>query len=158
MNFQIRKAEKKDIPDILDLIKELAEFEKALDEVTVTEEQLEKDGFSDNAVFKVILAENEEGALGMAFYFYSYSTWKGKCLYLEDIIVKDGYRGKGIGEKLFNSVVMEAKTIGAKRMQWQVLDWNDLAISFYESKYNAILDSSWVNCKLTDVQLKKMKI
>ncbi|MBN2683355.1 MAG: GNAT family N-acetyltransferase [Bacteroidales bacterium] len=158
MEIKIRKAEKTDIPAILELIKELAEYERAPQEVTITEKQLLNDGFSNNPIFEVILAENSEDVLGMAFYFYSYSTWKGMCLYLEDIIVKNKYRGNGIGEILFKEVIKKAKEKEAKRLQWQVLDWNEPAINFYKKKLNAVLDGEWINCKLTEQQIKEFKL
>jgi N-acetylglutamate synthase-like GNAT family acetyltransferase len=158
MDIKIRKAEKTDIPAILELIKELAEYERAPQEVTITENQLLNDGFSKNPIFEVILAENNEDVLGMAFYFYSYSTWKGLCLYLEDIIVKNKYRGNGIGEILFKEVIKRAKEKETKRLQWQVLDWNEPAINFYKKKLNAVLDGEWINCKLTEQQIKEFKL
>ena len=153
MNIKIRNAEKKDVPVILDLIKELARYEKAPNEVTNTVEALEQDGFSDNPLYYVILAENETEVTGMSFYFISYSTWKGKSIYLEDIIVREKYRGKGIGKLLFEETMQRAKEFGAKRMHWQVLDWNEPAINFYK-KYNAILDGEWINCRFTEEQIK----
>lgn len=90
----------------------------------------------------------------MAFFYISYSTWKGKCIYLEDIIVKQAFRGNKIGKQLFESVIVKAKEIGAKRMQWQVLEWNTPAINFYK-KYNAGLDQTWVNGRLTEQQIKQ---
>lgn len=152
MNIKLRKATESDLPAILELIKELATFERAPNEVTVTLEDLEKDGFGKNPVFEVILAEENNEVLGMAFYFYAYSTWKGKCIYLEDIIVKEKYRGKKIGNLLFEAVIMKCKEAKAKRMMWQVLDWNTAAIDFYK-KYNSSLDQSWVNGRLTEEQI-----
>jgi len=118
----LRKATAEDIPAILDLIKELADYEKAPTEVTITKEELLIDGFSNNPLFEVILAENDNEVLGMAFYFTSYSTWKGKCLFLEDIIVKCDHRREGIGKLLFEEVIRKSKEMKAKRLQWQVLD------------------------------------
>ncbi len=152
MNITLRKAQKSDIPEIIQLIKELALYEKAPHEVTITPEELEKDGFSENPIFHVILAHTDHQLAGMAFYYFSYSTWKGKCLYLEDIIVKEHLRGNKIGKLLFEAVIAKAKETNAKRMHWQVLDWNQPAINFY-NKYNAVLDNTWVNGKLTHQQL-----
>ncbi|HNW90839.1 MAG TPA: GNAT family N-acetyltransferase [Bacteroidales bacterium] len=152
MNITLRKAEKSDIPEILELIKELATYERAPQEVTVTAADLERDGFGANPVFEVILACNGEQVLGMAFYYFSYSTWKGKCLYLEDIIVKEKFRGYKAGKLLFEAVIRKAREVGAKRMHWQVLDWNEPAINFYK-KYNAVLDNTWINGKFTEEQL-----
>ncbi|HOT89724.1 MAG TPA: GNAT family N-acetyltransferase, partial [Bacteroidales bacterium] len=144
MHINLRKANESDIPAVISLIKELALYEKAPQEVTITEEDLKKDGFGNNPVFEIILAENKNEIVGMAFFYISYSTWKGKCIYLEDIIVKQAFRGNKIGKQLFESVIVKAKEIGAKRMQWQVLEWNTPAINFYK-KYNAGLDQTWVN-------------
>lgn len=154
MHINLRKANESDIPAVIHLIKELALYEKALQEVTITEEDLKKDGFGNNPVFEIILAENKNEIVGMAFFYISYSTWKGKCIYLEDIIVKQAFRGNKIGKQLFESVIVKAKEIGAKRMQWQVLEWNTPAINFYK-KYNAGLDQTWVNGRLTEQQIKQ---
>jgi len=156
MNIKLRKAKESDIPEVLNLIWELASFEKAPGEVTITQEELKRDGFGKNPIFEIIIAENDTTVLGMAFYFYSYSTWKGKCLYLEDIIVKEEFRGKKIGKLLFEAVIMKCKETGVKRMQWQVLDWNTPAIDFYK-KYNASLGNTWMNGRLTEKQLKQFQ-
>ena len=154
MNINTRKATKADIPEILNLIQELATYERAPKEVTITEADLELDGFCDHPLFEVIIAESDDVVVGMAFYFISYSTWKGKCLFLEDIIVKLEHRQKGIGGILFEKVIEKAKQFGAKRLQWQVLEWNHPAIEFYK-KYNATLDPEWLNCKLTENQIQE---
>ena len=155
MNIATRKANKQDIPDILSLIQELATYERAPQEVTITPADLEDDGFGNRPLFEVILAELDGKVVGMAFYFISYSTWKGRCIFLEDIIVKLEHRNKGIGTVLFNKVIEKAKEIGAKRLQWQVLEWNEPAIEFYK-KYKANIDPEWLNCKLTEAQIKKL--
>ncbi len=147
MDFTIRKATKKDLPEVLTLVTELAVYEKAGHEVTITLDELEKDGFGDNPIYWIILAENEKGILGMSFYYIRYSTWKGKCLYLEDIVVKEEYRGQKIGKVLFEETIKAAKEMNAKLMTWQVLDWNEPAIKFYK-KFNAELDGEWINGKL----------
>lgn len=147
MDFTIRKATKKDLPEVLALVTELAIYEKAGHEVTITLEELEKDGFGDNPLYWIILAENENGILGMSFYYIRYSTWKGRCLYLEDIVVKEEYRGQKIGKVLFEETIKAAKAMNAKLMTWQVLDWNEPAINFYK-KFNAELDGEWINGKL----------
>lgn len=152
MNISLRNAQRDDIPTIIELIRELAIYERAPKEVTVTAADLERDGFGPNPVFEVILACNEDQVLGMAFYYFSYSTWKGKCLYLEDIIVKQQFRGNKAGKLLFEAVIKKAKETGAKRMQWQVLEWNTPAINFYQ-KYGAVLDDTWINGKFTEEQL-----
>jgi GNAT superfamily N-acetyltransferase len=147
MAVLLREATKKDIPAIINLIKELAEYEKAPHEVTITPEQLIADGFSENPLFWIILAEENQQIIGMSFYYIRYSTWKGKCLYLEDIIVSEKHRGKGAGKLLFEETLKRAKLMQAKLMVWQVLDWNKPAIEFYK-KYNAEFDDEWVNCKI----------
>lgn len=147
MDFSIRKATKEDLPQVLDLVKELALYEKAPEEVTITLQELEQDGFGSNPLYWIILAENEQGILGMSFYYIRYSTWKGKCLYLEDIVVKEQYRGHKIGKVLFEETIKAAKEMNAKLMTWQVLDWNEPAINFYK-KFNAELDGEWINGKL----------
>jgi GNAT superfamily N-acetyltransferase len=154
MGLHLRYAQKKDLPAVLDLIQELATYERAPAEVTVTLEDLEQDGFGAKPVYEIILAENEGLIAGMAFYYYAYSTWKGKCVFLEDIIVKDAMRGQGIGRILFDAVVMKCKEVDARRLMWQVLDWNEPAINFYR-KYDAVLDPTWVNGKLTAGQIRQ---
>jgi GNAT superfamily N-acetyltransferase len=153
MQITTRKATKQDIPEIQKLIQELATYEKAPHEVTITDAELEDDGFGNRPLFEVILAELDGKVAGMAFYFISYSTWKGRCLFLEDIIVKIEHRQKGIGSLLFDQVIEKAREIGAKRLQWQVLEWNTPAIEFYK-KYNANFDPEWLNCKLIEEQIR----
>lgn len=147
MDFNIRKATKEDLPQVLNLVKELALYEKAPEEVTISLDDLEKDGFGEHPLYWIILAENEQGILGMSFYYIRYSTWKGKCLYLEDIVVKEEFRGKKIGKVLFEETIKAAKEMDAKLMNWQVLDWNEPAINFYK-KFDAELDGEWINGKL----------
>lgn len=147
MDFTIRSAKKEDLSAVLSLIKELALYEKEPQEVTITLEELEQDGFGDHPLYWIILAENESGILGMSFYYIRYSTWKGKCLYLEDIVVREEIRGQGIGKVLFEETIKKAKDMHAKLMTWQVLDWNEPAINFYK-KFNAELDNEWINGKL----------
>lgn len=153
MEIKLRYAKKNDLPEVLSLIKELATYERAPEEATVTLQDLEKDGFGEKPIFEVILATQNNEIVGMAFYFFAYSTWKGKCIYLEDIIIRESKRGQGIGRILFDAVVMKCKEVNAKRLMWQVLDWNESAIGFYK-KYNAVLDPTWVNGKLTADQIR----
>jgi len=153
--IRIRKGTKEDIPQALGLVKELAVFEKAPDEVEVTIEEMTEWGFGKDKQFDFFVAEENNAILGMALYYFKYSTWKGKCLFLEDIIVTESQRGKGIGQLLFEEVVKVAKETKVRRMEWQVLDWNEPAIKFY-AKYNSCLDGEWINCKLTNHQLEKM--
>ncbi len=143
----IRRAEKKDCPRLLELVIELAVYEKAPDEVTVTLQHFEETGFGENPVWWAFVAEAEGMIIGFALYYIRYSTWKGARMYLEDILVTEEWRGKGIGKLLFNCLVEEAKEKGWKAISWQVLEWNEPAINFYK-KYNASFDGEWVNCSL----------
>ncbi len=147
MEITIRKATKNDLPEVLNLIKELALFEKQPQEVTITLKQLEEDGFGNHPLYWIILAENNHEIVGMSFYYIRYSTWKGRCLYLEDLVVKEAYKQKGIGSLLFKATLDAAKEMNAKLMTWQVLDWNEPAIKFYK-KFNAELDEEWLNGKI----------
>ena len=149
----IRNGEKKDLPRVLELIIELAEFERASEEVTNTVSRLEEDGFGRNPVFGFFVAEEDEVIHGIALYYYRYSTWKGKRLYLEDIIVTQGHRGKGIGKMLFEEVMKRTLREHCTGMMWQVLGWNKPAIEFYK-KYNARFDNEWINCHLEAEQIK----
>lgn len=147
MGYQIRKGRREDLPQVLTLIKELAHYERALDEVETTVEQLEADGFGPQPLFGFYVAEEEGALLGIALYYYRYSTWKGKSLYLEDIVVTASARGRGIGKQLFDQMVREAREQNCHQVNWQVLDWNEPAINFY-NKLGADLDGEWINCRL----------
>jgi GNAT superfamily N-acetyltransferase len=152
MNTIVRFAKEEDIPFVHALIKELAEYEKAPQEVTNTVDDMLRDGFGPNPVYRCLVAETDGKVAGMAIYFVKYSTWKGKGIYLDDIVVTESMRRMGIGKLLFDAIVKDAKLLGAKQLHWQVLDWNTPAIEFYK-KYNADLDGEWINCKLTEQQL-----
>jgi GNAT superfamily N-acetyltransferase len=154
MKINIRKGTEIDIPSALDLVKELAAYEKAPQEVEVTSEEMTAWGFGPDKQFGFFVAEINDAIVGLALYYFKYSTWKGKCLFLEDIIVTEAQRGKGIGKLLFDQVVQVSRETKVRRMEWQVLDWNAPAIAFYK-KYDALLDGEWINCRLTDHQLKK---
>ncbi len=156
MSAVIRKGYKEDLPEVLRLVKELAAFERAPGEVIVTLEEMERDGFGDNAIFKFFVAEMDNKIVGMALYYIKYSTWKGRCMFLEDIIVMENYRRHKIGRQLFEAVVKAAKEMKVKRLEWQVLDWNTPAIKFYE-KYDAHFLKEWVSCKLVEKQIKEFK-
>lgn len=153
-NIHIRFAQKKDAATILELIKELALFEKAPDEVTNTVEEIERDGFGEQPAFWCLLAEMDGEVAGMSLYYIRYSTWKGRILYLEDIIVREKFRGKNIGKTLLERTFKEAENLGVNGTRWQVLDWNEPAIEFYK-KYNCSFDGEWINCNMNKAQLKK---
>lgn len=153
MEIQIRKGGKTDLPQVLALIKELAEYEKAPDEVIVTIQQMEEDGFGDNPIFHFFVAESSNKIIGISLYYIKYSTWKGKCIFLEDIIVTEQFRKSGIGKKLFDEVVKVAMEMKVKRLEWQVLEWNEPAINFYK-KLNSNFDPEWLNCKLNEEQIQ----
>lgn len=143
----IRPGKKSDIPQVFELIKELAEYEKALDKVSNTVDKLEEDGFGPNPVYELFVAEIENKIVGIALTYYRFSTWRGKVMYLEDLIVKEHMRRKGIGKKLFDMVLDHAKVTRCVGLSLQVLDWNDLGINFYK-KYNMEFDDEWINCYL----------
>lgn len=156
MNIVIRKAVKEDCPRLLELIKELALYEKAPEEVTVTMEHFTESGFGEKPVWWAFVAASPpnplskgegEQILGFALYYIRYSTWKGQAMYLEDIIVTEAARGKGIGKKLFDRLMQETREKGLNRITWQVLEWNEPAINFYK-KYHANFDAEWVNCSV----------
>ena len=132
---------------VLELIKELAEYEHALDQVDNTVQQLQEDGFGAKPTFECYVAEDNAQIVGFALFYTSYSTWKGNCLYLEDLLVTNSYRRKGVGKLLFDRVLQTAKDRGAGRFEWQVLEWNEPAINFYK-KYHADLDPEWINGKI----------
>jgi GNAT superfamily N-acetyltransferase len=149
----IREGNREDLPQVLSLVKELAEYEKALPEVSNTVQQMEADGFGDNPIYGFFVAEKDLVIVGISLYYYRYSTWKGKRLYLEDIVVTQTERGGGIGKQLFERTMKFALEQNCTGVMWQVLDWNEPAINFYK-KYNAKLDAEWVNCSLeaTDIE------
>ncbi|MCL2413071.1 MAG: GNAT family N-acetyltransferase [Bacteroidales bacterium] len=141
----IRRALKSDCPRLLELIRELAIYEKAPDEVTVTLQHFEESGFGKQPVWWAFVAEVEDVVVGFALYYIRYSTWKGQRMYLEDIVVTESMRGKGLGSALFERLLEEMREKKLNGIVWQVLDWNESAINFYK-KYNASFDYEWVNC------------
>lgn len=150
---KIRQGEKSDLPRVFELIKELAAFERAPDEVTNTVERMEQDGFGPNPIYGFFVAENENGIVGLSLFYWRYSTWKGKRLYLEDIIVTESERGKQIGTLLFEQTMRHALNENCSGMMWQVLDWNEPAIKFYR-KYGSLIQEEWMNCTLERSQLE----
>ena len=146
-NIIIRKAIKEDCPRILELVNELAIYENAPDEVTVTPEHFADSGFGSDPVWWAFVAEANGVIQGFALYYIRFSTWKGQRMYLEDLVVTEELRGKGIGFLLFKKLMEEAKARQLSAIVWQVLDWNEPAINFYK-KLNAKFDSEWVNCSV----------
>ncbi|OED42242.1 GNAT family N-acetyltransferase [Flavobacteriaceae bacterium (ex Bugula neritina AB1)] len=132
MNYRIRNAVVEDMGQVLDLIKELAVFEKEPENIVeITEEDLIREGFCEHPLFTCFVAETEKGIEGMALVYYRFSTWKGKTIHLEDLIVKESMRGVGIGKALYTRVMQYAKEKKVKRVEWNVLDWNTNAVDFY---------------------------
>ena len=142
--INLRRARREDCPRMLELVIELAIYEKAPDEVTVTLEHFTESGFGPNPVWWAFVAEMEGRIVGFALYYIRFSTWKGQRMYLEDFIVTDECRGRGIGRLLFDRLIDEAKEKGFNAIAWQVLKWNEPAINFYK-KYNATFDGEWYN-------------
>jgi GNAT superfamily N-acetyltransferase len=132
---------------MLELVHELATYERAPQEVTVTLEHFEKSGFSENPVYWAFVAEASGVVVAFALYYIRYSTWKGQRMYLEDILVTESWRGKKIGQLLFDRLIVEAKEKELHGITWQVLEWNEPAMNFYR-KYNASFDNEWVNCSI----------
>jgi GNAT superfamily N-acetyltransferase len=138
--MHIRKGEKKDMKAVLELIQELATFEKEPDAVEVTISDLERDGFGKNPLFYTFVAEVDDEIVGIALYYYRYSTWKGKTIHLEDLIVKEKMRGSGIGFALYSEIIAQGKSDNVRRIEWAVLDWNTPAIDFYKKSGAKVLD------------------
>ena len=143
----IRKAQIGDEIAIFQLIRELAIYEKAPEEVSNTIENLKQHLFQEQLCSAIVASKNNQ-IIGFALYYTSYSTWKGKCLYLEDFYVKKEFRQIGVGSLLFKDIIKIAEKCKAKRLDWKVLDWNDTAIDFYK-KHKAELDSQWINGRIT---------
>jgi len=155
-SISIRTGVKEDLPRVLELVKELALFERAPEEVTNTLAMMEEDGFGAKPVYGFFVAEENGVILGLSLYYWRYSTWKGKRLYLEDIIVTESERGQGIGKLLFDRTMEKALEENCTGMMWQVLDWNEPAIAFYEG-LGARLVPQWVNCRLEGGALDELK-
>ena len=138
--MNIRKAEPNDVAEILHLIQELATFENEPNAVVITTEDLLRDGFSENPLFYAFVAEIDQKIVGMALFYYRYSTWKGKTIHLEDLIVKEAYRGHGVGFELYKTIIQQGKQDQVRRIEWNVLDWNQPAIDFYEKSGAKVLE------------------
>ena len=154
MKLKFRTANKSDMGSVLGLIKELAAFEKEPDAVEVTENNLIEDGFGENPSFKVFLAELDNDIVGMALFYQRYSTWKGKSIHLEDLIVQKKHRGKGIGNALYTMVLKYDHDNNFKRVAWEVLDWNTVAIDFYKSTGATVFDE-WRVAQMNEQALNR---
>ena len=157
MKYIIRKAAATDSNEILGLIKELAVFEKQPDAVILSEVELIKSAFSENPWVYIFVAKIDTKVVGMALYYYGFSTWKGRSLHLEDLIVNENYRKLGIGKALMKQVLQIAKTEKVERMSWEVLDWNEPAIKFYES-LGTVFYKDWWLCRLFREDLERLQV
>ena len=153
----IRKATKNDMPSVLELIQELATFEKEPDAVVVTVDDLVRDGFSENPLFQCFVAEVDGEIIGMALYYYRFSTWKGKTIHLEDLIVKENKRGTGAGFALYKEIIKQGKAKNVRRIEWNVLDWNTPAIDFYEKSGAKVL-GDWRVVHMDDKGIERFLI
>ena len=156
MDFIIRQGQVKDMQSVLDLITELAVFEKEPDAVDISVDNLVKDGFSDNPKFKIFVAEQERKIIGIALFYERFSTWKGRTIHLEDLIVTEKMRANGVGTLLLNQVVNYAKKLNVKRVSWEVINWNKKAIKFYLKK-GAQIKQDWSIVHLDNKALKNYK-
>jgi GNAT superfamily N-acetyltransferase len=156
MSINIRTAKKEDCARLLELVNELAIYERAPQEVTVTLEEFIDAGFGENKVWDAFVAEENGFIAGFAIYYTRYSTWKGRRLYLEDFIVTEAYRGRGLGKLLFEAVIKDAAQKNFNGMTWQVLDWNQPAINFY-NKYDAQLEPGWLNASFSKEKVAELQ-
>lgn len=154
MGFTIRKAKKEDMSAVFQLIKDLAIFEKEPDAVDITIDDLERDGFGDIPQFECFVGEIDHNIEGIALFYNRYSTWKGRALHLEDLIVREDKRGLGLGTALLDEVVKYGHQLGVKRINWEVLDWNEPAIAFYEKKGAKVM-RDWDVVQLSEEGIKK---
>lgn len=155
--MNIRPGTKDDMPAVLDLIRELAAFEREPHAVVVTVDELVKDGFGQDPLFYTLVAETGDRIIGMALFYYRYSTWKGKTIHLEDLIVKQDQRGTGAGSALYKEVIKFAKQEGVRRVEWVVLNWNTHAIEFYERSGAAILQD-WLTVQMNEEGITKFTL
>jgi GNAT superfamily N-acetyltransferase len=156
MEVIVRDGLPEDLNAVYSLVHELAIFEKAPEEHTTTVENMYEDAFGNSPAFNFLVAEKDGKIIGIAVYFIKYSTWKGRGLYLDDLIVTEKFRGMGVGKKLFDAVIKKAKEKNAKQVHWQVLDWNTPAIEFY-NKLGVSTDAEWLDCKMTEDQIQEYK-
>ena len=156
MKIIIREAQKDDMSDVISLIKELAEFEKEPNEVDIDSTVLVNDGFEENSYFKCFVAENNDSIIGTAIIYNRYSTWKGRTIHLEDLIVTENMRTNGVGTLLLDKVVNYAKNLKVKRVSWEVINWNEKAIKFYLNK-GALIKQDWSIVHLDSKALKNYK-
>ncbi len=154
MEIQIRQGVEADLERVFELVKELAEYERASDQVENTIESMREEAFGPKPIFGFLVAEDQGIIIGIVVYYYRYSTWKGKRLYLEDIIITENYRWQGIGQQLFEATIKLALTENCNGLTWLVLNWNTPAINFY-TKYGANFDDEWIVGSLTRVQLEE---
>lgn len=158
MNIEIRKATKEDAAPAHQLIIDLAIYENEPTSVTTTLEQFTEDGFGEKPVYNLLVAdEAKAGVIGMALYVYSYSTWKGKMLYLDDLVINEKFRRQGIGSMLIEELFNIAKQEAVKIVKWEVLDWNEPAINLYK-KLGAVFDNKWLACKFYEDQINTFKL
>ncbi|KAF2515819.1 GNAT family N-acetyltransferase [Flavobacterium salilacus subsp. salilacus] len=153
----LRKGTPQDMPAVLELIKELAVFEKEPDAVVVTVDELVRDGFGTHPLFHTFVAEQDGEIIGMALFYYRYSTWKGKTIHLEDLIVKESKRGTGAGSALYKEVITFAKAQGVRRAEWVVLDWNKHAIDFYK-RSGARIFTDWLTVQMDEEGITKFTL
>lgn len=148
-DISYRLASPEDMPAVHALVMELARYENAASSVHTTPEMYREDGFgSDQDWFFCFVAEHPtDGIIGISLCYYAYSTWRGKMIYLDDLVIAEAYRRQGIGHKLVEQVILQAKKVGANMIKWQVLDWNEPAINMYK-KLGATFDGEWIDCKL----------
>ena len=155
MEITVRTGKKEDLPRVLDLVKELAEYERAPEQVTNTVARMEEDGFGAQPIYGMFVAEKGGRIVGISIFYYRYSTWKGKRLFLEDIVVTETERRNGIGKLLFDRTLEKSLEDNCSGMTWNVLDWNEPAINFYK-KYGASFDEEWISCSLEAAQIAKL--
>jgi len=153
MKIEVRKAVKEDMTAVLRLINELAKFENEPDAVELTVKDLENDGFGDRPLFECFVAEADGEIEGMALFYYRYSTWKGKTVHLEDLVVSEAFRGKGLGGALYAAVINYAKKQGCKRTEWVVLDWNTNAVEFYKNSGATVFDE-WRTVQMDEAAME----